>query len=135
MKHIQEAVAAYLQRETGMHSVCDRSTVRKYPLLAVAVGEDGTILVDGGRQAEHTYSVSVTVVSDRERQDNTALLASLPGILLRGIPMGKRVLHPLNIRTEGEELTFSLTLCVPVPPATGSETNQPGMMAALHMEF
>ena len=117
MKAIQDAVTAYLQKATGVRTVADRTRVAgEYPLLAVAVREDGTVLVDGGRQAEHTYLVTVTACSDRNRDGNTALLASLVPYLLRGVPMGDRVLHPLDVKTEREELTFSLELCVPVPP-------------------
>ena len=121
MKAIQDAVTAYLQKATGVRAVADRTRVAgEYPLLAVAVREDGTVLVDGGRQAEHTYRVTVTAASDRDRDGNTALLAALVPVLLRGVPMetagGSRTLHPLDVKTEGEELTFSLELCVPVPP-------------------
>ena len=95
MKAIQDAVTAYLQKATGVRTVADRTRVAgEYPLLAVAVREDGTVLVDGGRQAEHTYRVTVTAASDRNRDGNTALLASLAPHLLRGVPMGDRVLHP-----------------------------------------
>ena len=125
MKAIQDAVRLYLEQATGVRAVADRTRVPGvYPLLAVAVREDGTVLVDGGRQAEHTYRVTVTACSDRNRDGNTALLSALTPCLLRGVPMetagGSRVLHPLDVRTEGEELTFSLELCVPVPPDDSS---------------
>ena len=120
MKAIQDDVTAYLKKATGVRAMADRTRVAgEYPLLAVAVREDGTVLVDGGRQAEHTYRVTVTACSDRNRDGNTALLSSLAPCLLRGVPMetenGSRTLHPLDVKTEGEELTFSLELCVPVP--------------------
>ena len=134
MKAIQDAVRLYLERATGVRAVADRTRVAgEYPLLAVAVREDGTVLVDGGRQAEHTYRVTVTACSDRNRDGNTDLLASLPPVLLRGVPMGDRTLHPLDIRTEGEELTFSLVLCVPVPPAEKPGQTEPGMMETLRL--
>ena len=134
MKAIQDAVTAYLNKVTGVRTVADKTRVAgEYPLLAVAVREDGTVLVDGGRQAEHTYRVTVTAASDRNRDGNTALLASLPPVLLRGVPMGARTLHPLDIKTEGEELTFSLVLCVPVPLAQKPGQPEPGVMASLHL--
>ena len=134
MKAIQDAVRLYLQKTTGVRAVADRTRVAgEYPLLAVAVREDGTVLVDGGRQAEHTYRVTVTVASDRNRDGNTALLASLAPCLLRGVPMGDRVLHPLDVKTEGEELTFSLELCVPLPEAERPGTEPPGVMEKLHL--
>ena len=102
-------------------------------VLAVAVREDGTVLVDGGRQAEHTYRVTVTAASDRNRDGNTALLASLAPHLLRGIPMGDRVLHPLDVKTEGEELTFSLELCVPVPPDESAGEAADAYMGTLNL--
>ena len=130
MKAIQDAVRLYLQKATGIRTVADKTRVAgEYPLLAVAVREDGTVLVDGGRQAEHTYRVTVTACSDRNRDGNTALLSSLAPCLLRGVPMGDRVLHPLDVKTEGEELTFSLELCVPVPPDESA-----GEAATEHME-
>lgn len=140
MKQIQEAVRKYLEAATGVRTVCDRTRAQGvYPLLAVAVKEDGTVLIDGGRQAEHTYQVTVTAVNDRDRDGNTALLASLTVPLLRGIPMvdgngESRTLHPLDIATGGEELTFSLTLCVPVPPLPKPGQTEPGVMETLHFD-
>ena len=134
MKAIQDAVTAYLQKVTGVRTVADKTRgAGEYPLLAVAVREDGTVLVDGGRQAEHTYRVTVTACSDRNRDGNTALLSSLAPCLLRGVPMGDRVLHPLDVKTEGEELTFSLELCVPLPEPEKPGTEPPGVMANLHL--
>ena len=137
MNHIQEAVAAWLQQRTGIRTVCGRSHLREYPMLAVEVAENGTVLLDGGRQAEHSYTVTVTAASDRTREQNGDLLASLTPLLLGGIPMtcdgGKRVLHPLNCETEGETLTFSLTLCVPVPPLTDSRPAATDTMETLHL--
>ena len=134
MKAIQDAVTAYLQKATGVRTVADRTRVAgEYPLLAVAVREDGTVLVDGGRQAEHTYRVTVTACSDRNRDGNTALLASLVPYLLRGVPMGDRVLHPLDVKTEGEELTFSLELCVPVPPDESAGEAADAYMGTLNL--
>jgi len=137
MKHIQEAVAAYLEQETGIHTVCDRTRVRgEYPLLAVDVAEKGTVLLAGGRQAEHTYAVTVTAISDREREGNTALLSGLTPVLLRGVPMetaeGGRILHPLDIRTEGEELTFQLELCVGLNHLSGEGEAAAEAMQTLH---
>ena len=134
MKAIQDAVTAYLEQATGVRTVADRTRVAgEYPLLAVAVREDGTVLVDGGRQAEHTYLVTVTACSDRNRDGNTGLLASLVPYLLRGVPMGDRVLHPLDVKTEGEELTFSLELCVPVPPDESAGEAADAYMETLHL--
>jgi len=134
MKAIQDAVRLYLQKAMGIRTVADRTRVAgEYPLLAVAVREDGTVLVDGGRQAEHTYLVTVTACSDRNRDGNTALLSSLTPCLLRGIPMGDRVLHPLDVKTEGEELTFSLELCVPLPEPEKPGTEPPGIMQTLNL--
>ena len=134
MKAIQDAVTAYLTTATGVRTVADRTRVPgEYPLLAVGVREDGTVLVDGGRQAEHTYRVTVTACSDRNRDGNTALLASLVPYLLRGVPMGNRVLHPLDVKTEGEELTFSLELCVPLPEPEKPGTEPPGIMQTLNL--
>ena len=136
MKAIQDAVTAYLQKAAGVRTVAARTRIAgEYPLLAVAVREDGTVLVDGGRQAEHTYRVTVTAASDRNRDGNTALLASLVPLLLRGVPMGDRVLHPLEVKTEGEELTFSLELCVPVPPDESAGEAATEKMKTLSLGF
>ena len=85
MKAVQDSVAAYLQESTGVRTVADRTRARgEYPLLAVSVREDGTVLVDGGRQAEHTYRVTVSAASDREREGNTGADAASLGIENRG---------------------------------------------------
>ena len=123
---MESAVAAYLHDAAKTTAVAERTRAAGvYPLLAVSVREDGTVLVDGGRQAEHTYRVTVTAASDRHREGATALLSGLVPALLRGVPMEtegtERVLHPLNIRTEGDQLTFDVELCVPLP-----ETAKPG---------
>lgn len=146
MKQIQDALVAYLEKATGVKTVSQRTRVhREYPLLAVSVREGGTVLIDAGRQAEHTYQVTVSAVSDREREENTQLLTGLCAVLLRGVPMElpeaegesggrrSRVLRPLDIRTEGEELTFSLCLCVPVPQPLRPGQAAPEMMRALHV--
>lgn len=140
MKTIQEAVRAYLQAESDVRAVSDRTRVcGEYPLLAVAIQEAGTVLVGGGALAEHTYQVTVTAVSDRDRDGSTALLSSLVPPLLRGIPLeapgGLRHLHPLNICTEADRLTFSLELCVPVPPAATASEPATEHMSTLHFEI
>lgn len=139
MKAVQDAVRAYLQEQTGVSAVADRSLCREYPMLAVAVREDGTVLLAGGKQAEHTYRVTVTAVSDRDRSGNTELLADLAPLLLAGVPMERdgcrRMLHPLDIRTQGEELVFSLELCVPLPQAPGQGETEPELMKTLHVEL
>ena len=123
MKAIQDSVAAYLQACTGVRTVADRTRARgEYPLLAVSVREDGTVLVDGGRQAEHTYRVTVSAASDRERDGNTALLSSLTPVLLRGVPMGERTLHPLE-------------LCVPLPQPEKPGMEPPGRIATLNLDI
>lgn len=132
MKDIQEAVRACLEERSGVKAVPDRSLCREYPMLAVSVREGGTVLLDGGKQAEHTYLVTVTAVSDRDREGNTALLSSLVPLLLRGVPLeGEgRWLHPLDIQTHGEELTFSISLCRRLPE--DGETGL-GLMETLHV--
>ena len=137
MKNIQAAVAAYLEQETGIHTVCDRTRVKgEYPLLAVAVAEKGTVLLSGGKMAEHTYEVTVTAISDREREGNTALLSDLTPLLLRGVPMktaeGLRTLHPLDIRTDNEALTFTLELCVSLPALSADGETAAEPMQTLH---
>ena len=54
MKVIQESVRAFLEAETGICTVCDRTEIRgEYPLLAVSVAEKRTLLLAGGKLAEH----------------------------------------------------------------------------------
>lgn len=138
MRELQKAVAACLQERSGVKTVCGRSRVRgEYPLLAVSVRAEGTTLLDGGRQAQHRYRVTVTAASDRDREENTALLAALPPLLLRGVPAVRegvgRTLHPLDIQTEGESLSFALELCVPVPPETERGQTGAELMKTLHL--
>lgn len=140
MKEIQEAVRACLEERSGVRAVPDRSRCREYPLLAVSVREGGTVLLDGGKQAEHTYLVAVTAVSDRDREENTRLLSELVPLLLRGVPLEEngenRVLHPLDIKTEGEALTFSVVLCRRLPqkePEPGETELE--LMRTLHVRM
>lgn len=137
MKSVESAVTAYLQAAASVPAVAERTRAAgSYPLLAVSVREEGTVLVDGGRQAEHTYRVTVTAASDRHREGATALLSGLVPTLLRGVPMetegAERVLHPLNIRTEGDQLTFDVELCVPLP-ATAKSGGKIGTMRTLNL--
>lgn len=139
MKDIQEAVRACLEERSGVRAVPDRSRCREYPLLAVSVREGGTVLLDGGKQAEHTYFVAVTAVSGRDREENTRLLSELVPLLLRGVPLENgenRVLHPLDIKTEGEALTFSVVLCRRLPqkePEPGETELE--LMRTLHVRM
>lgn len=139
MKDIQNAVTVYLQAETGIRTVADRTRCREYPLLAVSVQERGTVLIAGGRLAEHSYEVCVTAVSDRDRDGQTQLLSSLTIPLLRGIPLvqdgEQRMLHPLNIHAEGENLRFDLTVCRTVPPAEIGSGNATHTMDTLHVSI
>ena len=137
MKSVESAVTAYLQAATSVPAVAERSLAAGvYPLLAVSVREGGTVLVDGGRQAEHTYHATVTAASDRHREGAGALLSGLIPALLRGIPMGeggaRRVLHPLNSQTEGDALTFDVELCVPLPEM-GKSGGEIGTMRTLKL--
>lgn len=136
MTDIQAAIAAYLQRETGVRAVEKRSRAAGYPLLTVTARESGTVVLDGGRQAEHAYAVSVTAASDREREEADRLLTGVTAALLRGVPFtpgdgsGDRVLHPTDIRTEGDTLTCTIAICrrLPQPGA-----KPPELMEAIHV--
>ena len=133
---MESAVAAYLNGAAKATAVAEGTRAAGvYPLLAVSVREDGTVLVDGGRQAEHTYRVTVSAASDRERDGNTALLSSLTPVLLRGVPMGERTLHPLELKTEGETLTFTVELCVPLAQPEKPAMEPPGRMATLNLDI
>ena len=138
MKVIQEAMRTYLEEATGIRTVAGHTHVRgEYPLLAVDVKEDSTLLLAGGKLAEHTYQVTVTAAGDRERNGSTALLSGLTAPLLRGIPMEQdgemRMLHPLHITAEGDTLSFSLEVCVPVPPLSHSAPEATDTMETLHL--
>jgi len=80
--------------------------------------------------------VTITAASDREREGSTALLAGLAPLLLRGVPMERggerRVLHPLDIRTEEDTLTFTLELCAAVPEADQASDGAAEPMETLH---
>ena len=139
MTGIQKAVAAHLEQATGIRTVCGSTPAAGvYPLLAVAVEQKKALLLAGGTQAEYTFQVTVTAVSDRERQNTTALLTDLTAHLLRGVPMqgknGKgRVLHPLDIRTRGEELLFTLEVCGCLPTLSEDGEDSAETMETLHL--
>lgn len=140
MKDIQHAVTAYLQAETGIRTVNGRTRSQgTYPLLAVSVQERGTVLLAGGHLAEHSYEVCVSAIPDRDREGQTDLLSSLTDPLLRGIPMVQdgevRTLHPLDVRTGGEELRFDLTVCRIVPPTASEGSAAAHSMETLHLSI
>lgn len=141
MNHIAEAVRAYLQEETGVHAVCGSAKhAGEYPLIAVNIAENGTVLTSGGKLCEHDYAVCVKCAVNRERTGETAALAALVPVLLRGVPMTltegektvKRVLSPQGIKTEGDELSFHLKVSVPVPPKSGETDAE--IMQTLHFD-
>ena len=144
MDNICAAVAAYLQKESGVTAVEEGTRCPGVcPLLAVRVSADGTTLLDGGRQAERAYTVVVTAASDRDREEATKVLSDLVPVLLRGVPAAlaeadgskeQRMLHPLGIKTEGDKLTFSIKLCMALPKRTVPQ-GDPGIMETLHMEI
>lgn len=129
MDTIQSAVARYFQEKTGVRAVQERSQARGYPVLTVSVRETGSVLCCGGKQCERSYEITVRAVSDRERSQRCALLSGLSQAAAAGIPAQvsggaeTRTLHPLNLKTEGDALIFSVTLCTLVPE-TGQETAQ-----------
>jgi len=129
MNRISEAVRAYLQSETNVRAVCEGSRYpNEYPLIVVNVTEGGTVLTSGGRLCEHDYGVSIRYALNRERTGETAALAALVPVLLRGVPMSiteggrtvRRVLSPQGIKTEGDELSFRIRLSMAVPPKSSS---------------
>lgn len=133
---MESAVAAYLNGAAKATAVAEGTRAAGvYPLLAVSVREEGTVLVDGGRQAEHTYRVTVTAASDRHREGATGpFVRTGPGPApgrAHGDGGAERVLHPLNIRTEGDQLTFDVELCVPLPE-TGKSGGEVGTMRTLN---
>ena len=134
MKDIQQAVADFLTAQTHVRTVCGRSKLAEYPMLAVAVEETDTVLVDGGRQAETTFAVTVTAKADRTGEETTTLLTSVARALPGGIPMTrdgeKRVLHPFKCETKGETLAFTVAVCLPIPDR--SHPQDPGIMRELH---
>lgn len=138
MNEIQSAVAVYLQEKTGVRAVEQRSRAAGYPLLAVTAREDGTVVLDGGRQVEHTYALTVTAASDREREEASALLSRVAEALLRGVPFvpgdgsGDRVLHPTDIRTEGDTLTCAVSICRLLPRTVPGQT-PPEVMETIHV--
>ena len=142
MNQIAEAVRAYLQEETGIHAVCEGAKhAGEYPLIVVNIAENGTVLTSGGKLCEHDYGVRVKYAVSRERAGETAALAALVPVLLRGVPMVltqgektvSRVLSPQGIKTEGDELSFHLKLSVPVPPKGGGAADA-DRMQTLHFE-
>lgn len=131
MIQIQQAVAHWLGQKTGVRAVAGRSPVQDYPLFTVEAELTGVTPVDGGRQCEARFSVTVTAAADRDREESRALLAPLALALPAGIPMDDRVLHPQDVSTKGDALCFSLTLCRRCP----SETQEENPVAMEHLHF
>lgn len=130
MVHIQQAVAQWLGQKTGVKAVAGQSPVQTYPLLTVEADLESATPVDGGRQCEERFAVTVTAAADRDRDRSREILAGLALALPAGIPMDDRVLHPQDVSTQGDTLRFSLTLCR-VRPVSGEE-EAAGFMETLH---
>lgn len=131
MIQIQQAVAHWLGQKTGVRAVAGRSPVQEYPLFTVEAELDGVTPVDGGRQCEERFSVTVTAAADRDREESRAFLAPLARALPAGIPMDDRVLHPQDVSTKGDALCFSLTLCRRCP----AEPVEENPVAMEHLHF
>lgn len=131
MTQIQQTIAQWLAGQLGVAAVAGNSPVQTYPLLAVTVEQVGATLVDGGRQVERQYTVTITAAADRDREGSDGLLTQLEALLQGGIPMGDRVLHPMEISTQGDKLCFTLVLCQVVPRSSGADVDY---MKVLHMD-
>lgn len=132
MTEIRDAVAACLEKRTGVRSVGQKSrTAGAYPALVVRVRRGGSILFAGGRQVEQRCTVTVQVAADRERNETPALLERCTAALLKGVPCGKRHLRPEDVKSEGDTLSFSLTVCALVPRTEGEE---PEIMRQVHVD-
>lgn len=131
MTDIQQAVADWLGQKTGMRAVAGRAPAQAYPLLTVEAELEGSTPVDGGRQSEERFAVTITAAVDRDRAQSRALLALLARILPGGIPMDDRVLHPEAVSTQGDVLRFSLVLCRVCPASGGADAAQ--LMETLHL--
>ena len=119
MLDIQEAVRQWLEETTGLPAVPYPAQARRYPQCVVEVKQVGVVLLQGGRQMEGTYQVRVTLATDRERRDAPELMETVSLALLNGVPMGDRVLRPMDLTAGGDQVVFTLTLCRTVPPRDG----------------
>ena len=130
MIQIQQAVAQWMGQKAGVKAVAGRSPVQDYPLITVEVELESATPVDGGKQCEERFSVTVTAAADRDRDQSRQRLANLARALPGGIPMDDRVLHPEMVSTKGDALRFSLALCRVCPTAGEGEGTAP--MEQLH---
>lgn len=130
MTQIQQAVVQWLIQQTGVATVAGASPVQTYPLLSVEVEQVGATLMDGGQQVERQYQVTITAAIDRDREKSQEFLSQLEPLLQGGIPMENRVLHPVEITAQGDQLSFALGLCQVVPQLDGGSTD---FMKVLHL--
>lgn len=79
--------------------------------------------------------MTVSAASDRERTGNTALLFLPDAGFAPGRSHGERTLHPLELKTEGETLTFTVELCVPLAQPEKPAMEPPGRMATLNLDI
>ena len=132
MMSIQQAVSTWLEAQKLAVVAETRSPARIYPVLVVNAELSDSTLCFGGKLTEQRYQVRITAAADRERAGNTALLSALVPPLLRGIPWGERTLHPLHLQSQGDELQFELSVCIPVPEETGTAPEGTHTMGQLH---
>lgn len=132
MIQIQQAVAQWLTQQTGIKAVAGRAPVQDYPLFAVEAELKSATPLDGGRQCEECFSVTVTAASDRDRDSSREILADLALALPGGIPMDDRVLRPEDVSTKGDTLQFFITLCRVRP--LSNQQDAPQIMETLHFD-
>ena len=137
MNSIHSAVIQYLHQKSGINTVPDRSLAHAYPVLVVSIQQLQATILAGGSQVEHTFHLSVSAIADRNRNQNSILIAAIIPLLFNGIPYIQnntaRTLHPTNIQSKEEEISFDLSLCAPIP--SKHLNSSPDIMQNLHLSF
>ena len=114
LTELAEVLAAVLARRTGVVTCTQRLYTAVYPMYALQLVPEQSVLAAGGQQLLRTVTGTVACYGSRQRQDAEGLdLADrLLMALAAGVPVGDRHLTPVHVvcrvRENRPEVSFQL---------------------------
>lgn len=105
LTQLAEELAGVISRRTGVPAYVNRLHTAVYPMYALTVTPEETVLAAGGDQLWWAVAVRVACHSSRQRQETEglALADRLTKALLPGLPLCARHLTPVRLACRVEE--------------------------------